>query len=234
MSQPEILIILTSHAAMGDTGEPTGYWLEELLAPYYAFVDAGANVTIASIKGGLPPVDPSSLTNDLFDRYEDDALLHVKLKNSHPVADINAGPYDAVFLPGGHGTMWDLPDNQALATLISTAWADNKIVAAVCHGVAGLLNAKTQDGAPLVKGRKLTAFSNDEESVVGLADKVPFLLEDKLKAQGAVYESASPLQPKALRDGNLITGQNPVSSAPAAQLVLKALSERAQKQAATG
>lgn len=233
----KILMILTSHALMGEAGttqEPTGLWLEELIAPYYAFTDAGMDVSIASIKGGLPPIDPNSLQDGLHERYEDDAVLHVKLKNSKPVDNLDAADFDAVFLPGGHGTMWDLPKSTALANLLTAFYAQDKIIAAVCHGVAGLLNVKDNNGKPVVNTRSLTAFSNDEESMVGLTDKVPFLLETRLKDMGALYECAPNFQPKAVRDGNIITGQNPASSALTASIVMETLTARAQQQTAAG
>lgn len=233
----KILMILTSHAFMGDAGkteEPTGFWLEEMTAPYYAFIDAGYDVTIASIKGGKPPVDPNSLQDGLHERYEDDAVLHVKMKNSKPVDAFDAAAFDAVFLPGGHGTMWDLPTSKALADLLTAASADDKVIAAVCHGVAGLINAHDTHGAPLVKGRSLTCFSNDEESMVGLSEKVPFLLETRLRDLGATYQSGSNFLPKAVKDGNMITGQNPASSALAAAMVIEELAKRARQKTAAG
>lgn len=232
----KILIILTSHAVMGETGkteEPTGFWLEELTAPYYAFTDAGYDITIASIQGGMPPVDPSSLQDGLHARYENDTVLQAKMKSSLPVNACRAEEFDAIFLPGGHGTMWDLPMSKDLAALLTRAYAADKVIAAVCHGVAGLINAQDQNGQPLVKGRNLTSFSNDEESMVGLTDKVPFLLETRLRNLGAHYTCGPNFQPKAMRDGNVITGQNPASSAPAAVLVMETLAERAKQKAAS-
>ena len=232
----KILMILTSHAFMGDAGkteEPTGFWLEELTAPYYAFTDAGYDVTIGSIKGGMPPVDPNSLQDGLHERYEDDAVLHVKMKNSKPVEEFDAAEYDAVFLPGGHGTMWDLPLSKPLADLLTAAYGDDKIIAAVCHGVAGFINVRDNNGIPLVQGRSLTAFSNDEESMVGLTEKVPFLLETRLRDLGAKYQAGSNFLPKAVKDGNVITGQNPASSALTASMVMEELAKRAQQKAAS-
>lgn len=229
----KILMILTSHAHMGETGktqEPTGFWLEELTAPYYAFTDAGYDVTIGSIKGGMPPVDPNSLQDGLHERYEDDAVLHVKMKHSKPVDEFDAEDFDAVFLPGGHGTMWDLPQSGALADLLTAFYAQDKIIAAVCHGVAGLINAKDNNGQPLIRGRSMTCFSNNEESMVGLTEKVPFLLETRLRDMGAKYECAPNFLPKGVKDGNIITGQNPASSALTASMVIEALAERAGKK----
>ena len=228
----KILMILTSHALMGEAGktkEPTGFWLEELTAPYYAFTDAGYDVTIGSIQGGMPPVDPNSLQDGLHERYEDDAVLHVKMKNSKPVGEFDAAEYDAIFLPGGHGTMWDLPMSKKLADLLTEAYAQDKIIAAVCHGVAGLINVRDNNGAPLVQGRSLTCFSNDEESMVGLTEKVPFLLETRLRDLGAKYQAGSNFLPKAVKDGNVITGQNPASSALTASMVMEELAKRAQQ-----
>ncbi|HEX2752352.1 MAG TPA: type 1 glutamine amidotransferase domain-containing protein [Alphaproteobacteria bacterium] len=232
----KILMILTSHAHMGEAGktaEPTGFWLEELTAPYYAFTDAGYDVTIGSIQGGLPPIDPNSLQDGLHDRYEDDAVLHVKMKNSKPVGAFDATEFDAIFLPGGHGTMWDMPVSKDLADLLTAAYAADKIIAAVCHGVAGFINVKDNNGQPLVRGRSLTAFSNNEESMVGLTDKVPFLLETRLRELGARYTCAPNFQPKAVRDGNVITGQNPASSALTASLLMETLAERIQQKTAS-
>jgi putative intracellular protease/amidase len=181
----------------------------------------------------LPPIDPNSLQDGLHDRYEDDAVLHVKMKNSKPVGAFDATEFDAIFLPGGHGTMWDMPVSKDLADLLTAAYAADKIIAAVCHGVAGFINVKDNNGQPLVRGRSLTAFSNNEESMVGLTDKVPFLLETRLRELGARYTCAPNFQPKAVRDGNVITGQNPASSALTASLLMETLAERIQQKTAS-
>ncbi|ODA67979.1 Molecular chaperone Hsp31 and glyoxalase 3 [Methyloligella halotolerans] len=233
MTNPlHVLVIVTSAATMGQGGEPTGLWFEELTTPYYAFVDEGADVTLASIEGGEAPIDPRSLepeggTPESVTRFKRDEEASAALKNTKPISEVDVSKYDAVFLPGGHGTMWDLPESQTLADLLTKAWADGKVVAAVCHGPAGLVNAKDENGDPLVKGRRVTAFTNSEEVAVDLKDKVPFLLEDRLKELGANYEKAGDFQPFAVVDGRLVTGQNPASSAEAAKLTLEAVKQTA-------
>lgn len=233
MANPlHVLIIVTSAATMGQGGEPTGLWFEELATPYYAFVDEGADVTLASIKGGEAPVDPRSLepeggTPESVNRFKQDEKASAALKNTKPISEVDVSKYDAVFLPGGHGTMWDLPESEALADLLTKAWADEKVVAAVCHGPAGLVNVTDENGDPLVKGRRVTAFTNSEEKAAKLYDKVPFLLEDRLKELGAEFESVGDFQPFAIVDGRLVTGQNPASSAEAAKLTLEAVEKTA-------
>ncbi|XSG81725.1 MAG: type 1 glutamine amidotransferase domain-containing protein [Methyloligella sp. ZOD6] len=233
MANPlHILIILTSSATMGAGGEPTGLWFEELATPYYAFVDEGAEVTLASIQGGKAPIDPRSLepeggTPESVTRFKADEKASTALENTKPISEIDVSKYDAVFLPGGHGTMWDLPKSETLADLLTKAWGQEKVVAAVCHGPAGLVNAKDEDGDPIVKGRRVTAFTNSEEVAVDLQDKVPFLLEDRLKELGADFEKVGDFQPFAVVDGRLVTGQNPASSAEAAKLTLEAVKKTA-------
>ncbi|WP_114239722.1 type 1 glutamine amidotransferase domain-containing protein [Dyella sp. C9] len=224
----KILMILTSHASMGNTGHATGVWFEELATPYYAFIDAGADVDIASIAGGRIPIDPRSLSAEgentpSVDRFRKDAAAMRKIEASHKIDEVSAEPYDAIFLPGGHGTMWDLPGSARLAELLSAAWKEGKVVSAVCHGPAGLVNAKDSDGAPLVKGRRVSAFTNREEEAAGLTAVVPFLLETRLRELGARYEKGPDFQPHAVRDGRLVTGQNPASSEEVARLVLQAV-----------
>ena len=231
-----ILMMLTSQASMGAGGAPTGVWFEELSTPYYAFVDAGVAVDIASIDGGRVPVDPHSLhpsgkNPDSVERVLRDEAAMQKIANAGKVDELTTDDYAAVFLPGGHGTMWDLPGSRALADLLGRAWADGKIVAAVCHGPAGLVNVKDAAGRPLVAGRRVSAFTNSEEAAAGLADAVPFALESRLRELGAEYVSDPDFQPCAVRDGRLITGQNPASSEAAARLVLEALGESAQAEA---
>lgn len=233
----KILMIVTSHAQMGDTGKPTGVWFEELTTPYYAFVDAGAEVDIVSIAGGEVPIDPRSLkpigqNAPSVDRFLRDASAMTKIKTSGPVE--NAGLfYDAVFLPGGHGTMWDLPANDALAKLVGSLWDSGKVVAAVCHGPAGLVNARDRNGRPIVEGRRVSAFTNSEEKAAGLTEAVPFLLETRLRALGARFEGGPDFEPYAIADGNLITGQNPASSERVADLVMARLeAQRAERLAA--
>lgn len=223
----KILIVLTSHARIGETGHTTGVWLEELTTPYYAFIDAGAEVDLASIGGGAVPIDPNSMAEqdrpESVVRFFDDQVSQHKLGHSLKLEDLSAAPYDAVFLPGGHGTMWDLPESTALAELLTSAFAAGKVVAAVCHGPAGLVNARSPDGTPLVAGRKVSAFTNSEEEAAGLTQAVPFLLETRLRDLGALYESGPDFEPHAVRDGKLVTGQNPASSSRVAQLVLEAI-----------
>lgn len=202
-------------------------WFEELTTLYYVFADAGADVDIASIAGGKVSVDPNSLLAEggnpaSVDRFLKDEAAMRKIEASKSLADISAGDYAAIFLPGGHGTMWDMPDNEALAVLISTAWASGKVVAAVCHGPAGLVHAEDADGKPLVAERKVSAFTNEEEAAAGLTQVVPFLLETRIRELGALYQSGPAFQPHAIRDGKLVTGQNPASSEKVAELVLEA------------
>jgi putative intracellular protease/amidase len=224
----KILMILTSSATMGETGEPTGLWFEELATPYYAFIDAGASVTLASIAGGPAPIDPRSVkprgeNEASVDRFLSDETASAALKVTIPVNDIGVSVYDAVFLPGGHGTMWDLPGSTELAALLTSAWAQGKVVAAVCHGPAGLVNAQDETGAPLVSGRRVTGFTDNEERAVDLDAVVPFLLESRLRELGGRYESVADFQSFAIADGQLVTGQNPASSALTAKLTLDAL-----------
>jgi len=223
-----ILFVLTSHSRIGDTGKPTGVWLEELAEPYWMLRDAGAEVTLASIRGGQVPVDPGSVAEPgrnaaPVDRFLADPATMAELSGTVAVEGLRAGDFDAVFLPGGHGTMWDLPESRALAGLLSDAWAGGRVVAAVCHGPAGLVNARTPDGAPLVRGRRVAAFTDAEEEAAGLAQAVPFLLETRLRELGAELVTVPNWQPNAVRDGALVTGQNPASSAGVARLMLETL-----------
>jgi putative intracellular protease/amidase len=213
----KILILTTSHNKMGDTGHPTGSWVEEVAAPYYILTDAGVAVTIASIAGGVVPFDPNSQKPDAVkteaaQRFIKDAAVQTVLQATPALAALNPDDFDGIFLPGGHGVMWDLPENKILAHWLKKYDADGKIIAAVCHGPAGLTGAQGADGKPLVAGRRLTGFTNAEEKAVGLDHVVPFLLESKLRELGGVFESGGDWQPHAMRDGHLITGQNPMSS----------------------
>lgn len=224
----KILMILTSSTTMGEANKSTGLWFEELATPYYAFVDAGASVTLASIRGGPAPIDPRSVkargeNEASVDRFLLDETASKALNETLPVPAIDISEYDAVFLPGGHGTMWDLPESAELAGLLGKAWADGKVVAAVCHGPAGLVNVKDETGAPLVSGRRVTGFSDSEERAAGLVEAVPFLLETRLRELGGRYENVADFQPFAIADGRLVTGQNPASSALTARLTLEAL-----------
>jgi putative intracellular protease/amidase len=228
---PKILIVTTSHNRLGDTGQPTGLWLEELATPYYMLTDAGAEVTLASIKGGAIPIDPKSREPDggvpaSVERFLTDPKAVAAAKATRNIAEINAASYDAIFLPGGHGTMWDLPQSGALARAVGSAIEAGRIVAAVCHGPAGFVSAKSTGGHPAVEGKRVSAFTDSEEKAAGLKDVVPFLLETRLRALGAQFEKGPDFQPFAVRDGNLITVQNPASSEKVAELVLEALKEK--------
>ncbi|WP_136255890.1 type 1 glutamine amidotransferase domain-containing protein [Onishia niordana] len=222
-----ILMVLTSHDQLGDTGNKTGFWLEELAAPYYACLDAGAEVTLASPKGGLPPLDPASdaedSQTDATRRFKQDDAANAQLATTHRLADIKADDYDAIFYPGGHGPLWDLVDDADSIRLIETFWAQQKPVAAVCHAPIVLLHARDENGEPLVKGREVTGFTNGEEDAVGQTKIVPHLVEDALIGCGGVYSKADDFTPYTRQDGRLITGQNPPSSEPVAKVLLKAL-----------
>lgn len=226
----KLLMIVTSHASMGDGGRATGVWFEELATPYYAFIDAGVQVDIASVTGGKVPLDPHSLAEPgnnpaSVERFMKDTGAMQAIENARHIADVNVADYAAIFLPGGHGTMWDLPQSEALAKQMSQAWADGKVLAAVCHGPAGLVNVKDINGKPLVAGRRVSAFTNTEEDAAGLTAVVPFLLETHMRSLGAHYESGPDFQPFAVRDGKLVTGQNPASSDDVARLVLEAIQQ---------
>lgn len=228
LSQIKILFILTSASTMGVSDKPTGLWFEELATPYYAFLDTGASVTLASIAGGSAPIDlrsvrPKGENEASVDRFLGDEVASKSLTETLALSAIDVSEYDAVFLPGGHGTMWDLPESAELAALLGKAWAQGKVVAAVCHGPAGLVNVKDETGAPLVSGRRVTGFSDSEERAAGLDEAVPFLLETRLRELGGRYESIADFQPFAIADGRLVTGQNPASSALTAKLTLEAL-----------
>ncbi|WP_201545308.1 type 1 glutamine amidotransferase domain-containing protein [Psychrobacter sp. H7-1] len=222
----KILMVLTSHDKLAETGKKTGFWLEEFAAPYYAFKDAGAEITLASPAGGQPPLDPSSDTPDAqtkyTDRFKQDSAAQAHLATTHKLADINAADYDAVFYPGGHGPMWDLAVDLTSIALIEEFVKLDKPVAFVCHAPAALKNVKI-DGEYLVKDKKVTGFSNTEEAAVGLTDVVPFLLEDALQANGAHYQKGADWQSYVVEDGILITGQNPASSEDAAKRLIQRL-----------
>ncbi|ODT59282.1 MULTISPECIES: type 1 glutamine amidotransferase domain-containing protein [Paracoccus] len=223
---PKALFILTSHDTLGETGKPTGFYWEELAAPYWILADAGWQIELASIKGGKPPADPSSeegdaMTDEVRRLLADEAAMN-KLAHTQKVDDVDISGCDIVYLPGGHGTMWDLPKSQALGDLLARAWDKGAVIGAVCHGPAGLLSARLSSGDPLVHGRRVAGFTNSEEDAVGLSDAVPFLLEDQLKAQGGQHEKGPDWAPFALADGKLVTGQNPASSARVAELMLEA------------
>ncbi|RTZ41085.1 type 1 glutamine amidotransferase domain-containing protein [Candidimonas sp. SYP-B2681] len=222
-----ILMVLTSHGELGNTGEKTGFWLEEFAAPYYIFKDAGADITLASPSGGHPPIDPKSDADDAQTnatrRFAEDKAAQEALANTRVLSSITANDYDAVFYPGGHGPLWDLAEDAVSISLITKTLAAGKTVAAVCHAPGVLRHVKNPDGKPLVNGKNVTGFSNDEEAAVGLTDIVPFLVEDMLKENGGVYSQVGNWLPYVITDGLLITGQNPASSEPAARALLKQL-----------
>ena len=219
-----ILVVLTSHDQLGDTGEKTGFWLEELAAPYYVFKDAGAEVTLASPKGGQPPLDPKSDAEDSQTDetrlFQQDEVAKAELANTHRLSDMSADDFDAVFYPGGHGPLWDLVDDKDSIKLIETFIAQGKPVASVCHAPIVLVNAKDSNGEPVVKGRQASGFTNGEEEAVGLTNVVPHLVEDALQKCGGIYSKADLFTPYVREDGQLITGQNPPSSAPTAEALM--------------
>ena len=223
-----ILMVLTSHDQLGNTGRKTGFWLEEFAAPYYLLKDAGAHITLASPKGGQPPLDPKSDEADAQTtatrRFNGDREAQATLAETLKLREVSSSNYDAVFYPGGHGPLWDLAEDKASIALIEAMQAAGKPVAAVCHAPGVLRHVKTADGSPLVKGKKVTGFTNTEEDAAGLSMVVPFLVEDMLKENGAIYSKAADWQSYVLTDGILITGQNPASSEAAAAALLKLLS----------
>ena len=222
-----ILMVLTSHDQLGDTGQKTGFWLEEFTAPYYVLKDAGAAITLASPKGGQPPLDPKSdLPENLTAstrRFRADKAAQAELATTKKLAAVSAADFDAVFYPGGHGPMWEMPDNAISIVLIEAFAKADKPVAAVCHAPAALVNVRGKDGQYLVKGKRVTGFTDAEEQAVGLTEVVPFLLEDRLKERGGAYSKGDNWAPYVQVDGNLVTGQNPASSGPAAKALLKLL-----------
>lgn len=225
----KILMVLTSHDQLGDTGRKTGFWLEEFASPYYAFIDANAQVTLASPKGGQPPLDPKSdeadAQTDATRRFRTDSTAQAALADTLPLGEIDPYDFDAVFYPGGHGPLWDLAEDKDSKTLIEAFYASNKPIAAVCHAPGVLKNVNAPDGQPVVKDKKVTGFTNSEEQAVGLTDVVPFLVEDMLKAKGARYSKAADWASYVVEDGHLITGQNPASSEAVAQALLKRLEQ---------
>jgi len=223
-----ILIVLTSHDRLGDTDNKTGFWLEEFASPYYTLLDAGATITLASPKGGLPPLDPSSNAPDFqtqaTKRFEADEQANKILANTIKLSSVKESDFDAVMYPGGHGPLWDLTNDEDSISLIEDFVKANKPVASVCHAPSVLLNVKLENGDYLVKGKKVTAFANTEEEAVQLQDIVPFLLEDELKQRGALYSKVEDWNSYSITDGKLITGQNPASSQAVAKELLKLLS----------
>ena len=222
-----ILMVLTSHDQLGDTGKKTGFWLEEFAAPYYTLKEAGARLTVVSPKGGQPPLDPKSDEADAqtesTKRFKADTEAQAVLATTGKLADVSAQDFDAVFYPGGHGPLWDLAEDRDSIALIEAMIAAGKPVAAVCHAPGVLRNVNGPDGKPLVNSKKVTGFTNTEEEGVGLTNIVPFLVEDMLKEKGGIYSKLGDWQPYAVTDGLLVTGQNPASSEVAAEALLKLL-----------
>lgn len=220
----KILLVLTSHDQLGNTGHKTGFWLEEFASPYYVFKDAGAQITLASPKGGQPPIDPKSDAPDAQTaatrRFAEDAEAQQLLATSLPLTQVRAEDFDALFYPGGHGPLWDLAEDATSIALIERFVALGKPVGAVCHAPGVLRHVKAADGTPLVSGKRVTGFSNSEEEAVALTDVVPFLVEDMLKAHGGVYGRAADWHSHVEVDGLLVTGQNPASSDASAEALL--------------
>ena len=234
-----ILIVLTSHHELGDTGKHTGFHYEELTTPYYAFKDAGYDVDLASIAGGQPPYDPSSLDEEpenwpqSVKRFREDSEAMHKLSDTFSIHQVNATRYDAIYLPGGHGTMWDFAESKPLADVIGNMYDDGKIVASVCHGAAGLVNVRdNKTSKPLVSDKKINSFTDEEEKEVGLDDVVPFMLQTRLTELGANFQRGQAFGNFTVRDGQLITGQNPASLDDLSSKILSALQERAKRYAA--
>jgi putative intracellular protease/amidase len=222
----KLLMVLTSHDQLGDTGRKTGFWLEEFAAPYYVFKDAGVEITLASPKGGQPPLDPTSdeadSQTDATRRFKSDKDAQAVLASTIKLSTVSGAACDAVFYPGGHGPLWDLAEDPQSIALIETMYADGKIVAAVCHAPGVLRHVKAPDGSPLVQDKAVTGFTNSEEEAVGLTKVVPFLVEDTLKQIGGKYSKGPDWQSHVVVAGNLITGQNPASSEAAAKALLTA------------
>ncbi len=225
-----VLIVLTSHDQLGNTGKKTGFWLEEFAAPYFALRDAGAQITLASPKGGQPPLDPKSsdpsAQTDATRRFDADPAARAELSNTKRLADVDANDFDAVFYPGGHGPLWDLAEDPQSIALIEKTLAAGKPVAAVCHAPGVLRHVRGADSRSIVAGKNVTGFANSEEDAVQLTDVVPFLVEDMLRANGGNYSKAADWAPHVAIDGLLITGQNPASSEPVAEALLALLSKK--------
>lgn len=225
----KVLIVLTSHDQLGSTGKKTGFWLEELAAPYYVFKDAGAELVLASPLGGRPPLDPKSNEPDFQTgatrRFEADSEANTALSNTIALNTVDQADYDAVFYPGGHGPLWDLAEDKNSINLISSTLAHNKPVALVCHAPGVLRHVLNVDGNSIVQGKKVTGFTNTEEEAVGLTNIVPFLVEDELIKNGGNYSKGDDWESYVVQDGLLITGQNPASSSEAAEILLKGLTK---------
>jgi putative intracellular protease/amidase len=224
----KVLIVLTSHDTLGDTGRKTGFWLEEFAAPYYVFKDAGAEITLASPKGGRPPLDPKSdepgFQTDATRRFVADKAANAQLDDTVRLDSVDQKDFDTVFYPGGHGPMWDLAEDPTSIALIEAFWAAGKTIAFVCHAPGVLHRVRNPDGTPFVQGRRVTGFTNSEEAGVGLTQIVPFLVEDELIDQGAIFSKVKDWGAHIVTDGRLITGQNPASSTETARTLLAALS----------
>jgi putative intracellular protease/amidase len=228
-----ILMIVTSNSRMGDSGKPTGLWAEELAVPYYALIDAGAEVVLASPAGGRAPIDagsmkPAGQNAPAVDRLLGDASAQAKIETTQRASEVDATKFDAIFFPGGHGTMWDLLIDAGVTRAVEQAFAHDKLIASVCHGAAGLVSAKRDDGHSIVHGKRVNSFTDAEETAVGLQTVVPFMLESRLRELGGKFEGAANWQPFVVRDGLLITGQNPQSSELVAHEVLGALGMKAK------
>ncbi|TPH13947.1 type 1 glutamine amidotransferase domain-containing protein [Litorilituus lipolyticus] len=223
-----ILMVLTSHSELGNTGSKTGFWVEEFASPYYTFIDAGFNVTIVSPQGGQAPIDPNSKLDDFktpaTERFDNDKATQGKVANTGVLSSVKAADFDAIFYPGGHGPLWDLTENHASIALIEAFINENKVVGAVCHASAALLNVKSASGEYLINGKAITGFTNSEEEAVQLTEVVPFLLENELIKRGADYQKTDDWHAFVVQDGLIITGQNPASSELAAQKLLAQLS----------
>jgi putative intracellular protease/amidase len=231
----KVLMVITSHDQLGNTGRKTGFWLEELAAPYFVFKDSGAEITLASPKGGRPPLDPKSnepeFRTDLTVRFEKDADAKAGLDKTIRLDSVKQESFDTVFYPGGHGPMWDLAEDKHSIKLIESFLAAGKPIAIVCHSTGALRHVKTPDGKPLVEGKEVTGFTNGEEEAVGLTKVVPFLVEDEMLRLGAIFSKKANWAVHVVTDGLLITGQNPASSGPAAKALLAMLKQRAQTAA---
>lgn len=226
------LIILTSHSQLGDTGKPTGFYWEELATPYWALRDRGISVDLASITGGEPPADPNSATdddmNDDVKRFMDDDKAMESLKNTSSIDSVDSQAYDLIYLPGGHGTMWDFSQTPEVGHVVAAAYENNAVIGAVCHGVAGLTNALLPSGEPLITKRQINGFTDAEEEAAQLSKVVPYSLESALKERGCKFDSGENFKEFAIKDGRLVTGQNPASSAKVATLMIQALHETNQ------
>ena len=221
-----ILIALTSHRALGDTGRETGFFVGEAAHPWKVFTDAGYTVDLASVAGGVPPQDGLDSDDPVQKEFLADERVAAQLAATPALADVDPADYDAILLAGGHGTMWDFPDDTRLAGLARDVYESGGVVSAVCHGPSGLVNVTLSDGRPLVEGKRVSAFTNEEEAAVGLTDVVPFLLQTRLEERGAKHSGAPNFAAHVVRDGRLVTGQNPASATGVAEAVLEALAER--------